>query len=67
MYEKDKGDLSRFTLKKSLAALDLFSAPVPSFNIRGRTRIPSLLGSLLSGNVILVILFYGVNKFVRLL
>ena len=67
MYEKKSKDLSRCTQKNSLAALDLFSQPVPSFNIRGRTKIPTLLGSILSGIVILVMLFYGANKYIQLL
>ena len=60
-------DWTRFTLTNRLASLDLFSRPVPGFNIRGRTKITSLLGSIISGIVVLVIMLYATNKFIHLL
>ena len=55
------------TLQNSLAAMDLFAEPVPNFNIRGKTKVSSVLGSILSAILLLIVLFYGANKFTFLL
>ena len=59
--------LRRYTLQNTLASLDIFSQPVPSFNINGHTKISSFAGSILSCIVLLILLFYGTNKFKQLL
>ena len=65
--KKSKATWSQCTVENSLAALDFFPIPIPSFNIRGRTKVSSILGSVLSAIVLLVVLFYGAGKFRHLL
>ena len=54
-------------MQRSLAAIDLFPAAVPNFNIRGETHVTSVLGSILSCIVTIIVLFYGANKFTFML
>ena len=60
-------NLKKFTLRNSLAAIDLFPAKVPNFNIRGATNVTSVGGSILSCMVLLILVFYGANKLTHML
>ena len=50
------------TFKHSLAALDLFPASVPGFNVRGKESVTTIVGSIVSILVFLIVVFYGANK-----
>ena len=67
LKKKNRSAWAKCQLRDGLAALDFFPTPIPSFNIRGQTQISSIFGSILSAIVLLVILFYGANKFRHLL
>ena len=55
------------SLQSGLRALDVFKLQVPGFNVRGKTHISSPVGSVLSIVLLLLILFYGANKFTHLM
>ena len=54
--------MKNYTLGRSLAALDVFPASMPSFNVRGKTAVTTITGSIVSILVFLLVLFYGANK-----
>ena len=54
------------TIRKALDYLDLFKAPIPSFNIGGRTSVPSLIGGICSFLVMMLVLMYSALKFKQL-
>ena len=43
--------------------MDIFPADVPSLNLRGKEKVTSHFGTALSIVMMLVLFFYGVNKF----
>ena len=55
------------SIRSGLFALDVFKMKVPGFNVRGKTQISSLMGSILSIVLLLLLLFYGANKFTHLM
>ena len=58
---------SKFTLDNTLEALDLFKRPLPAFNMRGRTHVPSLCGAFVSVLMCLVVTVYGLSKFIQMM
>ena len=67
MFERGYSNrYSKYTWKKTLAILDFFPQPIPSFHIRGRTKVTSLLGSICGSIFLLILLFYAANMFTHL-
>ena len=50
------------SIRNCLSSIDIFQTSVPTFNIRGKTKISSPTGSIFSIILPLVVLFYGANK-----
>ena len=55
-------DFRKFRLQNSLETLDLFKQPLPQFNMRGRTMIPTITGAIMSFIIVIVMLLYSMTK-----
>ena len=55
---------SPFTLSNTMDFLDLFKMPLPSFNMRGRSHIPSFCGVFATILICLIASVYGLSKFI---
>ena len=47
--------------------IDIFGKPLPSFNLKGETKVPTLAGGLVTFMIICVFLTYGCLKFFHLI
>lgn len=59
--------LRNFLINKTIDKIDFFSKPIPTFNMRGKKKIPSLAGGFLSISVVMVVLLYATVKLSHLL
>lgn len=57
----------RFTLSNTLDTIDLFKKPLPAFNMRGRSHVPSFCGAFASVLVLMIVTLYGLSKFFHLI
>ena len=58
---------SPFTLSNTMDFLDLFKSPLPSFNMRGRSHIPSFCGVFATILIYLIASVYGLSKFIQMM
>ena len=58
---------SKLRFQNMLDVLDLFKQRLPTFNIRGRTHVPSIAGGLLSFIIFFVMLMYATLKLIQML
>ena len=50
-----------------LKKIDIFGQPLPAFNLKGQTEIPTLTGGLCTFIIFCVFIAYGSLKFVHLI
>ena len=53
-----------FRLRNTLNAIDIFSKPVPVFNIRGRKAVPTICGTMMTLIIAIILVLYSSIKFV---
>lgn len=58
---------SCFTIQNTLGFIDFFKQPLPVFNIKGRSDVPSYCGAFSSVLIMLILSIYGLYKFVKML
>ena len=58
---------ARFRLRNTLDAIDIFRKPLPNFNMRGRTSVPTVCGAIVTFTIIIIVLLYSTIKFVQLM
>ena len=61
-----RGFTSSFTLQNTIDAIDLFKKNLPTFNMKGKTHVPSYFGAFMSVLVALIVTLYGLTKFIQL-
>ena len=44
---------ARFRLRNTLDAIDIFRKPLPNFNMRGRTSVPTVCGAIVTFTIII--------------
>ena len=55
-----------FRVPRIIESLDMFKQDLPAFNIRGKTKIASLAGAVMSFAILFVMLIYGTIKMIQL-
>ena len=65
--EQDKKKRSAWTAQKVLETVDAFSEPIPVFNVRGKTKVSTGAGGILTLLVAAVVLMYGFIRFEHML
>ena len=48
-------------------SLDMFTQDLPGFNIKGRTKVASVCGAVMSLAIIVIMLLYATLKFIHLM
>ena len=61
-----RGFASTFTLQNTIDAIDQFKKELPTFNIKGKTHVPSYFGAFMSVQIALIVILYGMTKFIQL-
>ena len=61
-----RGFASTFTLQNTIDAIDMFKKELPTFNMKGKTHMPSYFGAFMSVLVALIVVVYGLTKFIQL-
>ena len=62
-----RGFSSTFTLQNTIDAIDLFKKELPTFNMKGKTHVPSYFGAFMSVLVALIVTVYALTKFIQLI
>ena len=55
---------SWFSIPNTLHNLDMFKKPLPVFNIKGRSVVPSYCGVFTSVLIVTILTIYGLSKFI---
>ena len=50
-------------LAEQLRRIDVFPVDIPNFNLRGKYKVPSICGGLLTVAIVTVLTLYGLLKF----
>ena len=58
---------SFFLLQNTLSALDLFDKPLPVFNIKGSSSVPSITGALVSSLIYILLALYASYSFIHVI
>ena len=61
-----RGFARSFTLQNTIDAIDLFKKRLPTFNMKGKTHVPSYCGAFVSVLVALIVTLYALTKFIQL-
>ena len=51
---------SRWNVMNFMSSLDIFGSPIPAFNIKGKDKVQTVVGGLLSAAIITLTLGYAV-------
>ena len=57
---------SRFQVINTVKGIDMFSRPIPGFNLKGAKQVNSLLGSACTLLILFTLMMYGSAKFIQL-
>lgn len=52
-----------FSLAKLLKERDMFGKPIPAFNVRGKSKVNSMAGGLISLIIMIIMFLYSTLKF----
>lgn len=67
---ENKGKLGRerkWHIRSVLTQADAFPQDLPSFNIKGQTNMKTFPGGILTAIILIVMLFYSLDKFISLM